>query len=348
MSYPYFRRGLPEQEGQPAGVMKAEEIPTLSRLEDPSDYIPHPNLSHAVNVSLMLGMPLLLTGEPGTGKTQLSYTLANDLGCPIHRFDTKSTSVARDLFYTYDAMSAFKQKDESDPINFIHYEALGRAILDSFPAEDPRVARLLPPPGRSDYAHQGPRRSVVLIDEIDKAPRDFPNDLLNEIERLFFRIPELNNWGSPGADSNVTAVQDNYRPIIVMTSNSEKGLPDPFLRRCVYFDIPFPNADTMRRIVSSRMRSRGVGDPLIGEAIDLFYRLRHDHPERQLHLKKQPSTAELINWLQVLSARSDRQDLSLKDQRYLIQETLPTLVKNADDQAAAARYVVDRWGRDGT
>lgn len=346
MSYPYFRRGLPGQTGSSAGIIRAEDIPTLSRLEDPGDYLPHPNLSHAVNVSLMLGMPLLLTGEPGTGKTQLSYTLANDLGCAIHRFDTKSTSTARDLFYTYDAMSAFKQKDDSHHINFIHYEALGRAILDSFQPDNPLIARLLPPPGRSDYVHQGPRRSVVLIDEIDKAPRDFPNDLLNEIERLFFRVPELNNWGSPGADSNTTAVPDKYRPIIVMTSNSEKGLPDPFLRRCVYFDIPFPSPDTMRDIVSARMKSSGVSSRLIEDAIDLFYRLRHDHPERPVHLKKQPSTAELINWLQVLSARPDCEDRALKDQRFLVQETLPTLVKNADDQETAARYVVDRWGRE--
>src|SRR5262249_34460885 len=123
-------------------------------------------------------------------------------------------------------------------------QALGLAILEAFPASHPRVGPLLPPGSRQD-ADKLPRRSVVLIDEIDKAPRDFPNDLLNEIDRLTFRVPELMNIGSPRSEPGEDGVPDSLRPIVVLTSNSEKGLPDAFLRRCVYFDIPFPDASQM-------------------------------------------------------------------------------------------------------
>ena len=158
MTYPYFAKGLTPAGGQ----TRAEEVPTLerTRMEDPKAYIPHPDLSHAVNVALILGMPLLVTGEPGTGKTQLASVIADTLACPLHKFEVKSTSQARDLFYTYDAISAFKMKVEMDQRVFIRYSALGCAILDAFPSK--RVGKLLPPQG-GDYVHNGPRRAVVLM-----------------------------------------------------------------------------------------------------------------------------------------------------------------------------------------
>jgi MoxR-like ATPase len=185
----------------------------------------------------------------------------------------------------------------------------------------------------------------VLIDEIDKAPRDFPNDLLNEIDRLYFRMPELQNLGSPGADGDA-GVESRYRPIVIITSNSEKGLPDPFLRRCVYFDIPFPTEEELGRIVSGRIEALKADDVLLSDALDLFYRLRHQraalNPKSETNLKKEPSTAELLNWLQIMAHRGARPNESLKAQKDLIRETLFTLVKNADDHPDALA-AIERW-----
>jgi MoxR-like ATPase len=259
------------------------------------------------------------------------------------------------LFYTFDALNAFKA-GAGDTKQFIEYQALGRAIIEAFPKAE--VEHLLAP----GAPHKGPQRSVVLIDEIDKAPRDFPNDILNEIERLFFRLPELGPAGaSPGADDERVKIPGKYRPIVVLTSNSEKGLPDPFLRRCVYFHIPFPSADEMRTIVDARVArlfnappgKTASSAPLLIDAISLFYGLRK--PDRSLgapagptaSLKKQPSTAEFLNWLQILSARGMSLDQGLKSRKQLVVETLSTLVKNPEDLESARKFVNEKWGAAG-
>lgn len=337
MTYPVFTKGI--EDAKPSlSAVDVPELPERRRADRPEGYQPHKDLSDAVNVAVILGMPLLVTGEPGTGKTQLAYSVGREMNCPVHKFETKSTSIARDLFYTYDAMAAFKTKDPSVPQSaFIRFQALGKAILEAFPSTHSEVQRLIA--GQNDDPHEGPRRAVVLIDEVDKAPRDFPNDLLNEMERLYFRVPELHNAASPGSDGK-EKLPDKYRPIVILTSNSEKGLPDAFLRRCIYFDIPFPDSEQMKRIVAERIGGFGDDDPLLTSALDLFYDLRD---KDSVSLSKKPSTAELLNWLQILRYRRADPKTSLKHQQRIVLETLSTLVKNTADRKAALDYA-RAWG----
>jgi MoxR-like ATPase len=255
-------------------------------LDDPAGYLAGPGLRNAVNVALSLGQPLLLTGEPGTGKTQLANSLAYEIGLPSPLvFNVKTTSTAKDLFYNYDAMRHFHDSHFSGNTlsvdDYISYEAFGLAILL---AKDPAEADEFLPPL---YRGRGPTRTVVLIDEIDKAPRDLPNDLLNEIEEMSFAVKETRRTFT--ADTR-------YRPILVLTSNSEKNVPDAFLRRCIFYHIPFPNEEALRKIIERRLPPTSAFTPeMIDNAINEFVRIRH-MPD----LKKQPATAELLGWIRIL------------------------------------------------
>ena len=341
LPYPYFTLGLePDRASVPA-----QKIPTISTLPTPavregakprSTYVPSPELSHAVNVALVLGMPLLLTGPPGAGKTELATALSQEIDAPLRKFETKSTSQARDLFYTYDSMNAFKSLQDVDTRAFLTYQALGRAILEAFDGDDPRIAALVG--AKKGEAPRDAVRSVVLIDEIDKAPRDFPNDLLNEIERLYFRVPELGNAASPMIGEN-GAVPAHLRPIVIITSNEERGLPPPFLRRCVFFQIAFPAPAAMRLIVEKRLSTLRFPEPLVDQAIAFFYALR----DRAAAVGGGASTAELLSWLQILVVRGIVGDKSLKEQSALVQQSLSTLLKDGESYRRGLAYVTNEW-----
>jgi MoxR-like ATPase len=280
-------------------------------LAAPRHYCPDENLVDAVNVALKLGMPLLVTGEPGTGKTQLADSIAWELGLgePL-MFSTKSTSTYTDLFYQYDALRHFrdiqleaagreseKTAHNTDVRNYITYGPLGQAILLAMDRSDPNC-----PP---EYRGVPQRRSVVLVDELDKAPRDLPNDILNEIEQMRFEIKEL----PPGRN----AFQANalYRPILIFTSNLEKDLPDAFRRRCVFYHIEFDDLD-LNKIIRLRLpRQPEFNDEMLRNALTLFRRLREEW-----NLDKKPATAELLAWMELLQ----RLGLDVKDARSLSEE----------------------------
>jgi MoxR-like ATPase len=317
-------------------VSKADgptDIPSLVRDQDreAAAYIADDGLVYAVNAALILGQPLLLTGEPGTGKTQLAYSVSRELGFgePL-LFDTKSTSIARDLFYTYDTLRRFHDahlQREKESIEYVTYNALGIAILNTH--ERSAYADWLP----LGFEHTGPLRSVVLIDEIDKAPRDFPNDLLNQIEGMYFRIPEL------GMVSKRITARDELRPIIFITSNSEKSLPDAFLRRCVYYDIPFPNRARLAEIVLSHLPTRGTVRPeWLADALDLFDKLRRPASA----LDKKPGTAELLNWITYLRGGGLTEGERLRVQDELLRSSLSTLFKSKSDQERSEQ-IVKEW-----
>jgi MoxR-like ATPase len=277
---------------------------------------------------------LLLTGQPGTGKTQLAYHLAYQLGLqePL-KFATKSSSTSRDLFYTYDALGRFhaaqaaqleKKTDNRKSVDYITYNALGKAILLTKP---PETVKNYLPSTFEDYRE--PRRSVVLIDEIDKAPRDFPNDILDEVENWCFRISELGHVEIQAAA--------HKQPILILTSNSEKPLPEAFLRRCIYYDIPFPDESRLRQIVEKRLSAQ-IDDinKFLSDALALFYQLQESH------LRKKPSTAELLNWLLALREIFKGVDNPLVQYPEQVARTISPLVKMADDRKTA-KLVLEQW-----
>jgi MoxR-like ATPase len=284
---------------QDSKVEKPKEAITLepshARGADPfGPYVLSKELATTVNVALALDQPLLVTGEPGCGKTALAWAVAAQLGCPVLEFHTKSTSVARDLLYQIDSLRRFHDASAGDATardvgKYLTYRALGEAI-------------------RSE------RTTVVLIDEIDKAPRDFPNDLLNELDRMEFNVPEVD----PPLQFRAKA-----KHFILITSNSERRLPMPFLRRCVYSHVEFPGAEMLSQIVE--LHCDAVGKSFAAFAVKRFLELRAVEG-----LVKPPATGELISWVRVLQ-RLGIDDKALADVPLGKLPAMETLLKMVDD-----------------
>lgn len=237
---------------------------TLERFTGTDTYLTNEALEAAVNAALVLQRPLLVRGEPGTGKTLLAEAVSAALGAPLLRWHVKSTSRAQDGLYVYDTVqrlhdSRFSAGDVSDARKYIKLGPLGQA----FAAKE---------------------RVVLLIDEVDKADVEFPNDLLHELDRMRFTVVET-------GDEVAAAI----RPVVIITSNNEKELPDPFLRRCVFHFIDFPEQALMKRIVD--VHHPKLDEALSEQAISVFYELRN-----MKRLRKRPSTSELIDWIAVLKA----------------------------------------------
>ena len=234
----------------------------MSRFEGTSNYIATDDLKVAVNAAVALERPLLIKGEPGTGKTVLAYELARALNAPLITWHIKSTTKAHNGLYEYDAVSRLRDSQLGD--------------------ERVHDVRNYLKKGKLWEAFTAPARPVLLIDEIDKADIEFPNDLLQELDRMEFYVQEI--------DETISA---KVRPVVVITSNNEKELPDAFLRRCFFHYIRFPDAQTMQDIVD--VHFPGIKPRLVAEALQTFYEIR-DTPG----LKKKPSTSELLDWLKLL------------------------------------------------
>src|SRR5688572_23757483 len=273
-------------------------------------YVADDELKLAVNAAITLGRPLLIKGEPGTGKTMLAEEVARSLGKRLYQWHVKSTTKALQGLYEYDAVSRLRDSQLGDQRvgDIRNYIRKGK-LWEAFTMEE---------------------RPVLLIDEIDKADIEFPNDLLQELDRMEFYVYETSE--------TVKAVR---RPVVIITSNNEKELPDAFLRRCFFHYIKFPDADTMRAIID--VHFPGIKPRLVAEALKLFYEIR-DVPG----MKKKPSTSELLDWLKLLMVEDiGPETLRERDPKKLIPPLHGALIKNEQDVHLFERlaFMARREGR---
>jgi MoxR-like ATPase len=264
------------------------------RFEGTANYVATEDLKIAVNAAVALERPLLVKGEPGTGKTVLAHEIAAALGAPLLQWHIKSTTKAQQGLYEYDAVARLRDSQLGDQrVHDIKNYIVKGKLWEAFSAD---------------------KRPVLLIDEIDKADIEFPNDLLLELDRMEFHVYETKE-----------TVQAVHRPVVVITSNNEKELPDAFLRRCFFHYISFPDQDTMREIV--QVHFPDVQKRLVSEAMNVFYGIR-DVPG----LKKKPSTSELLDWIKLLMVEDiPPEALRSDDQKDLIPPLYGALLKNEQD-----------------
>jgi MoxR-like ATPase len=264
------------------------------KFESTSTYVATADLSLAVNAAVTLERPILIKGEPGTGKTQLALEVASSLGKPLYEWHIKSTTKAQQGLYEYDAVARLRDSQLGDDrVHDISNYIVPGKIWEAFRCEE---------------------QPVLLIDEIDKADIEFPNDLLQELDRMEFFVYETKQL-----------IKAAHRPIIIITSNNEKELPDAFLRRCFFHYIKFPDQDTMRSIVDVHFPD--LKKSLLSEALNAFYKVR-DVPG----LKKKPSTSELLDWIKLLLAEDiPLEALRTEGTRKIIPPLYGALLKNEQD-----------------
>ena len=266
----------------------------MSRFEGTDRYIATDDLKVAVNAAVALERPLLIKGEPGTGKTVLAYEIAKAFGAPLITWHVKSTTKAHNGLYEYDAVSRLRDSQ------------LGEERVHD--------VRNYLKKGKLWEAFTSPVRPVLLIDEIDKADIEFPNDLLQELDRMEFYVQETDE-----------TIRAEVRPIVIITSNNEKELPDAFLRRCFFHFIRFPDAETLSAIID--VHFPGIKPRLVSEALKTFYDIRET-----AGLKKKPSTSELLDWLKLLLVEDiDAETLREKTPNRLIPPLHGALLKNEQD-----------------
>ncbi|MFG6447084.1 AAA family ATPase [Roseateles sp. BYS180W] len=263
-------------------------------------YVATPDLMLAVNASITLQRPLLIKGEPGTGKTMLAEEVAQALGLPLLQWHVKSTTKAQQGLYEYDAVSRLRDSQLGDArVHDVNNYIVKGQLWQAFESE---------------------QRVALLIDEIDKADIEFPNDLLRELDRMEFFVYETRQW-----------VRARQRPLVFITSNNEKELPDAFLRRCFFHFIQFPEPETMRAIVD--VHFPGIKQELLAAALKTFYQVR------QLPgLKKKPSTSELIDWLKLLLAEDIPAEV-LHSADLRVPPLVGALLKNEQDLALFEKLV---------